>query len=224
MIQHHPDSTLLAEYAAGSMSVGQSMAIAVHLHFCEHCRSQVRALNQLGGAMLQSAIEPMPLEDNALAKVFEKIDQPQCQPPTLTGKATPIYDRLQRSLPPLVAKLIGNPAQLRWQRLSPSMKMANLKTGQNQCQVSLIKIAAGGRVLEHGHKGNEFTVVLKGAFSDSHGVYQAGDFLHNQPGEVHTPSATTDMDCLCFTVLDAPLKFTGLLGRLINPLIRLNPS
>ncbi|BFM06271.1 ChrR family anti-sigma-E factor [Halioxenophilus aromaticivorans] len=224
MIQHHPDSTLLAEYAAGSMSVGQSMGIAVHLHFCEQCRAQVRALNQLGGAMLDTQTPPATVEANALDKIFNRIDGEAPPPVSKPAPAASTSPRLKKTMPPLVAKLIGNPAELKWQRLSPSMKMTNLATGQSRCQVSLIKIAAGGRVLEHDHNGNEFTIVLKGAFSDHHGVYQAGDFLHNQPGEVHTPSATADTDCLCFTVLDAPLKFTGLLGRLINPFVRLSPS
>jgi len=249
MIQHHPDSTLLAEYAAGSMSQGQSLGIAVHLHYCDLCRQQVRALNQLGGAMLETHTPGSDLEANALQKLFARIDRQAGEHQDIEYKGSEYKSsdgqanssseaaeiarataartapkRLQKELPPLVAKLVGNPVQLRWQRLSPAMKMANLQTGQNQCQVSLIKIAAGGRVLEHDHRGNEFTVVLKGAFSDHEGVYQAGDFLHNQPGEVHTPSATADTDCLCFTVLDAPLKFTGLLGRVINPFVRLTPQ
>lgn len=228
MINHHPDATLLAEYASGSMSLGQSMGIAAHLHYCEQCRRQVRQLNQLGGALLESATRPVAPEPGALDNIMAQIENraagigaPPSQP---VDSASPALDRLQKCLPPVVAKLVGNPASLKWQRLSPSMKMTNLKTGQSQCQVSLIKIAAGGRVLEHNHRGNEFTIVLKGAFSDNNGVYQAGDFLHNQPGEVHTPCATTDADCLCFTILDAPLKFTGVVGKLINPMIRLNPS
>jgi len=224
MIKHHPDANILAEYAAGVLNIGQSLGVAAHLHYCEECRRHVQALNNLGGALLERNTQPATLEHNAFLSVMTKIDQqPSIEAKPAIAEQT-VPSRVQKSLPPAVAKVVGNPAQLRWQRLSPSMKSADLITGQKQCQVSLIKISAGGQVLEHDHKGNEFTVVLKGAFSDKQGIYKAGDFLHKQPGEVHTPSATANEDCLCLAVLDAPLHFTGWIGRLVNPFVRLNPQ
>lgn len=123
------------------------------------------------------------------------------------------------TLPLLVKKLIQQSQPLRWRHLSPSIQVARLTAGQQQYEVSLIKIKAGGRVLEHDHKGNEWTLVLDGAFSDHQGVYQAGDFLQQSPGHVHAPQATANKDCLCLSVTEAPIQFTGWLSRLFNPFL-----
>ncbi|NIQ14264.1 MAG: transcriptional regulator, partial [Candidatus Dadabacteria bacterium] len=83
--------------------------------------------------------------------------------------------------------------------LTPSLQVARLQTGQDQFEVSLHNIRAGGKIAEHGHKGTEITVVLKGSFSDANGIYQQGDFLLKEPGDVHQPIASQDSDCLCLT-------------------------
>jgi putative transcriptional regulator len=129
---------------------------------------------------------------------------------------------LAKEVPPVVAKLIRKPSELNWKRLSPSVQTAKLKTGQFEYEASLIKIKAGGRTLEHNHRGNEFTVVIKGAFSDHNSRYEQGDFVHCKPGDVHTPAATADADCLCLALVDAPLKFTGWVGSVINPFMRIS--
>ncbi|MEM7258898.1 MAG: cupin domain-containing protein, partial [Pseudomonadota bacterium] len=63
------------------------------------------------------------------------------------------------------------------------------------------------------------TVVLCGSFSDQDGVYKAGDFIVRQPGETHRPMVTEDEECICLSVCDAPVKFTGVFTRLLNPLV-----
>ena len=43
--------------------------------------------------------------------------------------------------------------------------------------MALHKICAGGKTPKHDHEGLEYTVVLKGSFSDENAVYREGDFL-----------------------------------------------
>src|SRR5690606_24367164 len=83
-------------------------------------------------------------------------------------------------------------------------------------QVALQRIAAGARVPTHTHGGTELTVILSGGFSDELGVYHAGDFIARDPSHKHSPTALQNEDCICLTVLDAPIKFTGW-QRLFNP-------
>ena len=106
---------------------------------------------------------------------------------------------------------------------SPSLREAKLETGQNKSEVSLYKIRRGGSAAEHNHKGREVTLVLEGAFSDSEGTYNVGDYVVREAGEIHRPIATQDKDCLCLSVLDAPLKLTGMMGALVNPFLSFQP-
>ncbi|GLS25391.1 ChrR family anti-sigma-E factor [Marinibactrum halimedae] len=241
MIHHHPSTNLLAEYSAGATGIAESLAIATHLHYCSECRQQVKAMQQVGGNFFDSA-ERLGVSDEALTSLFEKIDLIESQQrhehchslasalPQNSASTNAIITNKRHhqpalaSLPPVIAKLVGNPSKLRWKMLSPSLKVAHLKTGQTRCEVSLIKIRAGGKVMEHDHGGNEFTVVLNGAFSDANGVYKEGDFLHKVPGESHSPNATANANCVCLTVSDAPIKFTGFIGKLLNPFLTLQPG
>ena len=47
---------------------------------------------------------------------------------------------------------------------------------------------------------------------------RAGDLLINSPDDTHTPRTMADEDCLCLSVLSAPLHFNKGLTRLLNPL------
>ena len=58
---------------------------------------------------------------------------------------------------------------------------------------------------------------LKGKIYDEAGCYGEGDLLINTPDHTHTPRTMSE-DCLCLSVLTAPLKFKKGLTRLLNPL------
>ena len=222
MIKHHPNTNILFEYAAGSLGLAQSIAVAAHLHFCPHCRQQVGAFEELGAAVMLNADDPE-VSDELFDSIMQKVESEDSMPAAAPKQADQPHDSL-RGLPSVVAQIIGKKSNLQWKKLSKSLQIAPLKTGQHRCEVSLHKINAGGKVMSHDHKGLEYTLVLKGSFSDENGVYHPGDFLLKQPGEEHRPYATANRDCLCLTVVEAPVKFTGIFSRLLNPLLRLQPQ
>ena len=82
---------------------------------------------------------------------------------------------------------------------------------------------AGGKTPKHDHHGLEYTVVLKGSFSDENAVYREGDFLVRQPGDVHQPMGAQNGECICLSALSAPIKLTNPLGFLMKPWLRINP-
>lgn len=50
----HPSDNLLADYAAGALAKGWSLAIAAHLAMCPDCRADTIALDAIGGGALES--------------------------------------------------------------------------------------------------------------------------------------------------------------------------
>lgn len=68
----------------------------------------------------------------------------------------------------------------------------------------------------HGHGGEEHTLVLCGAFSDHGGHYAAGDVALADAGVTHRPKADPGEDCICLAVTDAPLRFKGPAGPILN--------
>jgi len=52
---------------------------------------------------------------------------------------------------------------------------------------SLVRYAPGSRFSSHVHGGGEEFFVLEGVFSDEHGDYPAGTYVHNPIGSSHAP-------------------------------------
>ncbi len=213
-IKHHPDDHVLAEYSAGSLDYALCISVNAHLHYCSECSHRLREMNDVGGAFFSQA-PSLEVDKSLLDQIFARIDSL----PPLTDSPTETVACSRFDLPPTVEKLIPSKKDLHWKRISPALREARLQTGQSQYQVALHKIGRGGRVVEHDHRGLEVTVVLKGSFSDEEGIYQPGDFIVKDAGEVHRPCAAQDQDCLCLTVQEAPIQLTGILSRLLNPFI-----
>ncbi|MGA7805046.1 zf-HC2 domain-containing protein, partial [Bradyrhizobium sp.] len=72
-IVHHPPEHLLAAFAAGTLDPGEHLLVAVHASGCAGCRRFVRAVEDLGGAALESA-EPAPMSAGAFEAVMASID------------------------------------------------------------------------------------------------------------------------------------------------------
>ena len=211
---HHPDENMLIEFSAGTLETAASICVSAHLHFCSSCRAKLLRLDQVGSQMMSEA-EPIEVADNAFDSLMEKIDTAGIEP----VKSTPNVD-----LPYSVNKLMNTSLiSKNWKRLSSSVDVARFKTGQEKFEVALHKICAGGKTPKHGHEGVEYTVVLKGSFSDEDAVYREGDFLVRNPGDVHQPMGAQNGECICLSALSAPIKLTNPLGFLMKPWLRINP-
>ena len=238
MIHHHPDNNMLLEYASGSLNWAHSLVVAAHVQLCPKCAAQLQLLNGIGGSLL-AASQPVgtsdPQQADAFDKLMQRIDEDEAgsrQTDTAAVKPSgaPLNktrahrDPIFSSVPPVVGKLLETNPALKWRRLSKGLKEARLKTDQHQHEVAFHRISPGNKVAEHDHRGKEITMVLYGSFSDAEGVYTPGDFLVREPGEVHRPTATQDQECLCLSVVEAPVALTGFMGKLVNPFLSFRPQ
>lgn len=230
MITHHPDENLLTEYASGSLATAVSLIVCAHLQACPHCRQRVEHLNKLGAAILNQSIAEA-VQPETFEQLMLRIRNQHAEDALASKISTPdalhssyLSDPLFKHLPKVIAKILPRDGELKWQRVSKGLKSARLVTGQKQYEVAFQRITSGNKVVEHDHRGLEVTLVLCGSFSDEDGVYNEGDFLVRTPGEIHRPTATQNQDCLCISVVEAPVKVTGLFGKLINPFLSFNPA
>ncbi len=218
MPQFHPDQSLLIEYASGSLDRARAIGVAVHLEFCPACRAVVQRCNAVGGELLRQ--QASPVSEGLLAATLARIDGGAERP---AAEVTPTVPAEVASLPTLVQKLVAGTVGWRWRRLSGSLRTARLRTGQKQYEVSLFRIGAGGRVPMHDHRGEEYTVVLQGGFSDRQGLYQPGDFLFRGPGDVHQPQGLQHEDCVCLSVVSDRIRLRSPLDWLLAPWLRIRP-
>ena len=121
---------------------------------------------------------------------------------------------------PLRDYLGGGLETVAWRRVIRGLDEAVIPTSDPAAKTKLLRIRAGTAMPRHTHAGNELTLVLAGGFSDGAAHYLRGDLAETDDAVDHQPVADTDGDCVCLTVVDAPLRLTGRVGRLFNPFLR----
>ncbi|WP_102109148.1 ChrR family anti-sigma-E factor [Oceaniglobus roseus] len=210
-ITHHLSEPLLMGYAAGSLPEAFSLLVASHVSLCDECRAQLETYETLGGVVLDGCgtceMAPGALDD-AMARILCAPPAPEAARP---GKC-PVLPR------PLVEQIGGGLDAVRWRPLGGGVRHARLKA-DGSATVRLLHIPAGTKVPDHGHRGIELTMVLQGAFSDGDERFGRGDVEIADADLHHTPVAEAGQDCICLAVTDAPLKFNGVLQRLVQPFL-----
>ena len=81
-------------------------------------------------------------------------------------------------------------------------------------KVDLLRIEPGGGVACHDHEGEEFTLVLTGAFDDGHDTFYPGDINVGLPGFKHEPKALPGEVCYALAVSYGAARFDGSIGVL----------
>ena len=70
--EHHLSDVELAAFAAGTLDEAQSYAIATHVRGCTSCRAFVRAMEHVGGVVLEG-LPPAALAGSSLAAVMARL-------------------------------------------------------------------------------------------------------------------------------------------------------
>ena len=211
---HHVSDELLIAYEAGSLAEGWSLAVATHLAFCSECRARAHAAAELGGALLTD-VETAPMSDDAFEKMLDRIngqvpaaDTPAHAVPAGSNVPSPLRDYIGIDLD-----------AVRWKRIGTAGYQALIPTGDSETTVRLLRIPAGQPVPEHGHRGLELTVVLRGTLVDGKERFGVGEIEEADDELQHQPCAGEGEDCICLAVTDAPLKFRSALVRLVQPFL-----
>ncbi len=98
-----------------------------------------KRLEDIGGAHFEQ-LDPQPVGDSMLDRVLARLDEPE-----------PLrYARSEASdtrLPGLLDRLInGDYADLVWKRVTQSLSISYLKTGDPEHEFALYRIAEGGKI------------------------------------------------------------------------------
>jgi putative transcriptional regulator len=205
-LQHHPDDTLLLAYAAGSLDAAMALILATHLSFCAQCRASVALAERVGGILL-GEIAPVPLSANALMRTLARLDMP-CTP-----KVAPVSN--DNTPLPLRAFLGRDLSEVRWRKIGSHLGYVTLYR-RGSVAMRLLRGMPGSDVGQHTHRGMEYTLVLRGGFTDTTGSYGPGDFQIASPETSHNPIADLGSDCVNLTVTTESLQFDGLMQKVVG--------
>lgn len=211
-INHHLTDDLILGYSAGTLPEAVNLIVATHVSLCDTCRAAVDAHDALGGAVLDD-LEEEALDAGCLTATLDRIrgEKPAKRPVRARDLLLPA---------PLYDYIGGTLDDVKWRPLGMGVRQAVLKTSPD-ATARLLYIPAGTAVPNHTHKGLELTLVLQGAFIDEDGRFARGDIEVADNEVDHMPVADVSEDCICLAVTDAPLRFKGILPRLVQPFFRL---
>jgi putative transcriptional regulator len=213
-IKNHPADELMTSYSAASLPLSQALCVSVHLEHCNECSQKLQRLNQVGSELMHQ-LKPSPPTSDLKEQLLDKLDDI-----TLDDEKIH-YNSNDKSVPRCLQQFIkAGYDELSWSRISLDIQSYEICRDRGKAKVELLRIKPGGTSSTHTHTGDEYTVVLEGSFSDESGLYRKGDFLVRNESHRHTPVATSDRECICLAVTEAPIQLTGFFGRLLNPLIR----
>lgn len=205
--EHHESGSLelvLAGYAAGTLPRALHALVGAHLEMSPANRAFVASLEAgLSRSVVAQPALPLRNRDSRLGAIFGA-------PIQQAVSAGPIPET--RALRHYFGKPIDD---LAFRSILPGVKEFRIDTGDDTRAV-LYRIRAGRKMPQHSHEGAEITLVLQGGFTDASGHYRRGDMVIADEHVDHIPVADDDEECICFAVMDAPLRLTGPFGRLVN--------
>jgi putative transcriptional regulator len=211
-VKHHLNEQLLMGYAAGILPEAFNLVIATQMSISDEARARLASYESIGGGILEQT-DQAEMNSGAFQEVLTKISK--AKPKT---EAEPMLEGVFPK--PLQEYVGGDLDAVKWKNLGRGVRQAILKT-DGKASARLLYIPAGMAMPDHGHNGLEMTLVLQGAFFDDEDRFARGDIEIGDEDMDHTPTADDSGPCICLAATDAPLKFKGILPRMLQPIFKI---
>lgn len=212
-IKHHLTDALLMGYSAGTLPEAFNLVVATHVSLCDECRARMHEFDAIGGAVMEMSGEAE-MEAGSLDAVLATINRVSVEKPSRPQPRSGLF-------PAPLRDFIGSDVDaVRWGWIVGGVSQAILPTN-GKASLRLLRIPRGVAVPDHGHRGTELTLVLQGAFRDETDRFGPGDIEIANEAMVHKPVAEDGPDCICLAATDAPLRFSGLIPRVAQSILRI---
>jgi putative transcriptional regulator len=211
-IRHHPDIATLAAFAYGSLDKGRAFVVAAHVHRCASCRNIVRTYEQSAGLMLEDT-PPADMSAAAADKILGLVLHDAGE-----KRLEPLRPQAEVELGNVLSTYQAGP----WRWMGPGVRYRSLADAPaGEARLFLLKAAPGTSLPDHSHSGTELTLVLTGAFSHQGGRFGPGDIEEADTSVEHQPVVEDGDTCICLVAMDGQLRLKGLMGKLLQPFLRL---
>ena len=213
---HHPSDALILAYGAGTLDEAAALLVASHMALCQRCRTVAEEVDAIGGALLEG-LAPTSLAEGALEATLAQLDaMPAEARPTV--RQSVLSDPTLADIPmPLRGYLAGGLDGLTWWPLRPGLRQAKLLSVAGGSTARLFPHRAGGGGSAARPRRQR---VYPGAARCL--CRRARPFrsraMSARPTRRSCTDAVAECDgpCLSLIVTDAPIRPTGLVGRLLQ--------
>jgi putative transcriptional regulator len=214
-ITHHLDDATILALAAGTLGEAHAIVAASHASFCGQCRNALRHAETIGGSLL-SEQPAAAVTDVCRAATLASLDGAIATKPV---KRAPLA---ASELPPALLRALGGKglSDIKWSKKAPGVALFNIAMPKgDKTHLKLLSIGPGRAMPEHGHGGEEITLILKGSYSDHMGRFSPGDVADLDEDIEHQPIVDSDVDCICLVATEAPTRFKTFWARVMQPFV-----
>lgn len=213
-IAHHLDDATVVALAAGTLNEAHAIVAGSHIAMCQTCLSALRKAEAIGGGLLAEQAEE-PVSQTLRAATFASLEA------TLVAeKPLPRVLPAIAELPKILQRVLGQDSlsTIKWNRKLPGVAIYDVPLAKgNKAKLKLLSLDKGRAMPDHGHGGEELTLVLRGSYSDKFGRFAAGDVADLAEDVEHQPVVDSDENCICLISFDVPAKFKTIWARLAQP-------
>ena len=210
-ITHHLDEATIMSCAAGTLDDALRVVVVSHASWCVSCHGALQVAEAVGGAVLSDG-GTEEVTASCKQQTFAALEaaQPVARPlPVAAGE-----------LPGPLSRLTGFTrfSDIAWKSKAPGVAMADIKILPSAVgHLYLLRIAPGKSMPEHGHGGEELTMILSGSYSDKFGTFARGDVADLDTEVEHSPVVGGEEPCICLVAAEAPTKFKSFFAKLAQP-------
>ncbi|MEL6830662.1 MAG: ChrR family anti-sigma-E factor [Pseudomonadota bacterium] len=204
---------IYSAYAAGCLDPAFMLLVETQAALRPEIARALAKGDAITGVFLETE-DSAALADDALSKALDAIDdfeETQSVQRAAARRAGTAIDELLALPQPLRDTVLETCADRSWQKLTNGVQRLSLNI-ESAAEVELYRIEPDQTVPRHSHRGNEYTLVVAGGFSDKSGHFGPGDLAVNGPQHTHQPTGDSDGVCFALAVRDDGLEFTGVLG------------
>ena len=205
----------LAAFAAGALSPAKSLVIACQAAIEPRLKSRLGAIDHVAGALVETA-EGEALSEGFLDQVMGELDAPAPSPapaPVANGEAPAWMPA------PLARFMRESDITLDWRASGSRFARAPLFEFEDGERLYLLRAEGGFRIPEHGHRGEEWTLLLQGGYHVGDAGYVAGDLHQEDAACTHQPVVDAGGPCVSLVAIEGRLKFRSPLLKLLQPIL-----
>jgi len=222
MITHHPSEMVLAEFANSVLDEAAALVVGAHISQCRDCQAAVHRLEMLGGAALDENEQLAPLSVSADDLLSRTDAMPEPAPSRRDVEAASPEPLNKTGVERLLSLYDDSIDGGKWRWIGPGVHWRPIRVPSDSgLRVFMLKARPGTALPHHKHSGIEWTTVLKGAFVHAHGRFGPGDFDEADSSMEHDPVVEMGDECICIVAMNGRLELQGIVGRLLQPFVRL---
>ncbi len=211
----------LALYAAGGLSPAKRLVIDCQAAMEPELAVRLADLDHVGGDFLEGA-EGAPLSQDFLDRLLDRLDGSDG-----SGAADASADRAPSAArgagkwtPEPLRRLLSEAGlEIRWRFVAPGLERAPLLEGDGDERLYLLRARPGLDIPEHGHSGEEWTLILQGGYSAEGEAFAAGDLHREDEAGRHGIVIDDDGPCISLVAIEGRLRFEQPLLKLLQPLL-----